>query len=116
MRICLLIKLERIDDNFYKSLIKFILDHGYTPEVVVRNTDSFSINGLEIISSKRQLFLHKKDPPGGPPLWQAGQTACIHRTGLANLSGKYRWGCPGFGLTIHNRQSKYVMTSLFCGT
>ena len=59
----LLIKLERIDDNFYKSLIKFISDHGYTPEVVVRNTDSFSINGLEIISSKRQLFLHKKEVP-----------------------------------------------------
>ena len=59
----LLIKLERIDDNFYKSLIKFISDHGYTPEVVVHNTDSFSINGLEIISSKRQLFLHKKEVP-----------------------------------------------------
>ena len=44
-------------------MIKFISDHGYTPEVVVRNTDSFSINGLEIISSKRQLFLHKKEVP-----------------------------------------------------
>ncbi len=59
----LLIKLERIDDNFYKKPDKVHIGSWYTPEVVVRNTDSFSINGLEIISSKRQLFLHKKEVP-----------------------------------------------------
>lgn len=57
----LLIKLERIDNGFYESLIKFISDHGYTPKVVVHNTDSLSINGLEIVSSKRQIFYHKKE-------------------------------------------------------
>ncbi len=57
----LLIKLERINNDFYESLIKFISDHGYTPKVVVHNTDSLSINGLEIISSKRQIFCHKKE-------------------------------------------------------
>lgn len=57
----LLIKLEKIDNDFYESLIKFISDHGYLPKVVVHNTDSLLINGLEIISSKRQLFLHKKE-------------------------------------------------------
>ena len=57
----LLVKLERIDNGFYESLIKFISDHGYTPKVVVHNTDSLSINGLEIVSSKRQIFRHKKE-------------------------------------------------------
>lgn len=57
----LLIKLERIDNGFYESLIKFISDHGYIPKVVVHNTDSLSINGLEIVSSKRQIFHHKKE-------------------------------------------------------
>lgn len=57
----LLIKLEQIDSAFYESLLKFILEHGYTPKVVVHSIDSFSINGLEIITSKRQLFRHKKE-------------------------------------------------------
>lgn len=57
----LLIKLEQIDSAFYESLLKFILEHGYTPKVVVHSIDSFSINGLEIIPSKRQLFRHKKE-------------------------------------------------------
>lgn len=43
----LLIKLERIDDNFYKSLIKFISDHGYKPKVIVHNTDSLSMTNKE---------------------------------------------------------------------
>ena len=47
----LLIKLERVDNDFYESLIKFISDHGYKPKVIVHNTDSLSINGLEIVSS-----------------------------------------------------------------
>jgi len=47
------IKLERIDNDFYESLIKFISDHGYKPKVIVHNTDSLSINGLEIVSLKR---------------------------------------------------------------
>ncbi len=57
----LLIKLERVDNDFYESLIKFISDHGYKPKVIVHNTDSLSINGLEIVSSKRQLFRHKEE-------------------------------------------------------
>ena len=57
----LLIKLERVDNDFYESLIKFIADHGYKPKVIVHNTDSLSINGLEIVSSKRQLFRHKEE-------------------------------------------------------
>lgn len=57
----LLIKLEQIDSAFYESLLKFILEHGYTPKVVVHSIDSFSINGLEIIPSKRQPFRHKKE-------------------------------------------------------
>lgn len=57
----LLIKLEQIDSAFYESLLKFILEHGYTPKVVVHSIDSFSINGLEIFPSKRQLFRHKKE-------------------------------------------------------
>lgn len=57
----LLIKLEKIDNNFYESLIKFISDHGYKPKVIVHNTDRLLINGLEIVSSKRQLFLNKKE-------------------------------------------------------
>ncbi len=57
----LLIKLERVDNDFYERLIKFISDHGYKPKVIVYNTDSLSINGLEIISSKRQLFRRKEE-------------------------------------------------------
>lgn len=57
----LLIKLERVDNDFYENLIKFISDHGYKPKVIVHNTDSLSINGLEIVSSKRQLFRHKEE-------------------------------------------------------
>lgn len=57
----LLIKLEKIDNDFYESLIKFISDHGYSPKVVVRNTDILSFNGLEIISSKHQVFLYNKE-------------------------------------------------------
>lgn len=57
----LLIKLERIDNTFYESLIKFISDHGYKPKVIVHNTDRFLINELEIISSKRQLFCRGKE-------------------------------------------------------
>ena len=57
----LLIKLERVDNDFYESLIKFISDHGYKSKVIVHNTDSLSINGLEIVSSKRQLFRHKEE-------------------------------------------------------
>ena len=56
-----LLKLERIDNTFYENLLKFISGHGYTPKVVIRNTDSLSINGLKIISSKRQLFRHKEE-------------------------------------------------------
>ena len=59
----LLIKLESIDTDFYESLIKFISDHGYRPKVVAHNTDILSFNGLEIVPSKRQLFLHKKEIP-----------------------------------------------------
>lgn len=55
----LLIKLERVDNDFYESLIKFISDRGYQPKVIVHNIDSLSISGLEIVSSKRQLFRHK---------------------------------------------------------
>ncbi len=36
----LLIKLERVDNDFYESLIKFISDHGYKPKVIVHNTDN----------------------------------------------------------------------------
>ena len=56
----LLIKRERVDNDFYESLI-FISDHGYKPKVIVHNTDSLSINELEIISSKRQLFRHQEE-------------------------------------------------------
>ena len=59
----LLIKLEKVDNVFYERLIKFISDHGYKPKVIVHNTDSFSINGLGIVSSRRQLFQHKKEIP-----------------------------------------------------
>ena len=59
----LLIKLEKVDNVFYERLIKFISDHGYKPKVIVHNTDSFSINGLGIVSSRRQLFHHKKEIP-----------------------------------------------------
>lgn len=54
-------KLESIDIDFYESLIKFISDHGYRPKVVAHNTEILSFNGLEIVPSKRQLFLHKKE-------------------------------------------------------
>lgn len=57
----LLIKLEKVDNDFYQSLIKFISDHGYSPKVVVRNTDTLSFKNLEIISSKHQVFLHNKE-------------------------------------------------------
>ena len=57
----LLIRLEKIDNDFYESLIKFISDHGYSPKVVVRNTDILSFHGLEIISSKHQVLLHDKE-------------------------------------------------------
>lgn len=57
----LLIKLEKIDNDFYESLIKFISDHGYSPKVDIRNTDILSMNGLEIISSKHQVFLQNKE-------------------------------------------------------
>lgn len=49
-----------MDNDFYQSLIKFISDHGYSPKVVVRNTDTLSFKNLEIISSKHQVFLHNK--------------------------------------------------------
>ena len=57
----LLIRLEKIDNDFYESLIKFISDHGYSPKVVVRNTDILSFHGLKIISSKHQVLLHDKE-------------------------------------------------------
>lgn len=57
----LVLKLERIDNTFYENLLKFISEHGYTPKVVIRNTDCLSINGLKIVSSKRQLFRHKEE-------------------------------------------------------
>ena len=59
----LILKLERVDNTFYERLLKFISDHGYKPKVIVHNTDSFSINGLEIVSSKRQIFQHKEEIP-----------------------------------------------------
>ena len=59
----LLMKLERIDNVFYDSLLKFISDHGYVPKVIVRNADSLSFGGLEVISSKRQVFLCKEEIP-----------------------------------------------------
>ena len=33
----LLIKLERVDNDFHESLIKFISDHGYKPKVIAHN-------------------------------------------------------------------------------
>lgn len=59
----LIIKLEKVDSFFYEELLNFILERGYTPNVVVRNTDRLSFHGLEIISSKHQVFLHKKEIP-----------------------------------------------------
>lgn len=59
----LLIKLEKIDNAFYESLLKFISNHGYSPKVIIRNTDSLTLGELEIISSKRQLFIRKKEIP-----------------------------------------------------
>ena len=59
----LLMKLEKIDNVFYDSLLKFISDHGYVPKVIVRNVDSLSFGGLEVISSKRQVFLCKEEIP-----------------------------------------------------
>ena len=57
----LIIKLEKVDNAFYESLVNFISDHGYKPKIVVHNTDSLSISGLKLISSKRQIFLHEKE-------------------------------------------------------
>lgn len=57
----LLIKLEKIDNTFYERLIKFISEHGYKPKIIAHNTDRLSLNGLEIISSKRQLLRHNKE-------------------------------------------------------
>ena len=59
----LLMKLEKIDNVFYDSLLKFISDHGYVPKVIVRSVDSLSFGGLEVISSKRQVFLCKEEIP-----------------------------------------------------
>lgn len=59
----LLIKIEGIDNIFYDNLLKFILEHGYTPGVIVRSADSLSFGGLEIVFSKRQVFLWKKEIP-----------------------------------------------------
>ena len=59
----LLMKLEKIDNVFYDSLLKFISDHGYVPKVIVRNADSLSFGKLEVISSKRQVFLCKEEIP-----------------------------------------------------
>ena len=59
----LLMKLERIDNVFYDSLLKFISDHGYVPKVIVRNADSLLFGELEVISSKRQVFLCKEEIP-----------------------------------------------------
>ena len=42
-------------------LMIWITDHGYSPEVVVRNTDILSFHGLEIISSKHQVLLHDEE-------------------------------------------------------
>lgn len=57
----LIIKLEKIDNSFYDSLLNFISDHGYTPKVVVNNCDRISFHGLEIVSSKRQVLLNKQE-------------------------------------------------------
>lgn len=59
----LLMKLERIDNTFYDSLLKFISDHGYAPKIIVRNADSLLFGELEIIFSKRQVFLCKEEVP-----------------------------------------------------
>lgn len=57
----LIIKLEKIDNSFYDSLLNFISDHGYTPKVVAKNCDRISFHGLEIISSKHQVLLNKQE-------------------------------------------------------
>ena len=82
----LLIKLERVDNDFYESLIKFIADHGYKPKVIVHNTDSLSINGLEIVSSKRQLFRHKEE------ISMTSQIPCSRLTGYLTLAAAAK--CP----------------------
>ncbi len=82
----LLIKRERVDNDFYESLI-FISDHGYKPKVIVHNTDSLSINGLEIVSSKRQLFRHKEE------ISMTSQIPCSRLTGYLTLAAVAKCPC-----------------------
>lgn len=57
----LIIKLEKIDNTFYESLLEFISEHGYVPKVVVKNTDVLSLGDLKIISSKHQIRFRNKE-------------------------------------------------------
>ena len=83
----MILKLERIDNTFYENLLKLISEHGYTPKVVIRNTDCLSINGLKIISSKRQLFRHKEE------IFVTSQIPCSRLTEYLTLAAVAKYPC-----------------------
>ena len=57
----LLIKMEKVDENFYKSLLQFISESGYKSQIVTYSTDELVYKELAIIPSKRQVLLHQKE-------------------------------------------------------
>lgn len=57
----LLIKLEKVDDMFYERLLNFMSEHGYTQKMIAKDKDEICIHDLKVISSRRQVFLHKKE-------------------------------------------------------
>lgn len=57
----LLIKMEKVDDNFYESLLQFISESGYKSQVVTLCREELIFKDLEIIPSKRQVLLCKEE-------------------------------------------------------
>lgn len=57
----LLIKMEKVDDNFYESLLQFISESGYKSQAVALCREELIFKDLEIIPSKRQVLLCKEE-------------------------------------------------------
>ena len=53
--------MEKVDENFYKSLLQFISESGYKSQIVTYSTDELVYKELAIIPSKRQVLLHQKE-------------------------------------------------------
>lgn len=57
----ILIKIENVDDSFYKKFFQFISESGCKYQVITESKDELRFNELKIIPSKRQVWLNHKE-------------------------------------------------------